>query len=215
VSDLNPDAEALSGRGAIERYYRFHSRIYDATRWSFLFGRQALIDHLRDTLAPANILEVGAGTGRNLRALCTAFPDAQVAGVDVSQDMLRVARRNLGPLASRVELLHRSYDGPVGRRPFDLVVFSYSLSMINPGWVSALEAARADLAPGGHIAVVDFHDSALSWFKRWMAVNHVRMQGHLLPNLEDRFETCHRRIRGAYLGVWNYLTFVGRKPRTT
>ncbi len=27
----------------LERYYRFHSRIYDATRWSFLFGRDKLV----------------------------------------------------------------------------------------------------------------------------------------------------------------------------
>jgi S-adenosylmethionine-diacylgycerolhomoserine-N-methlytransferase len=44
--------------GALARYYRFHARIYDATRWSFLFRRTAL----SAPAAPAHILEV-AGTG--------------------------------------------------------------------------------------------------------------------------------------------------------
>ena len=28
---------------ALTRYYRWHAPLYDATRWSFLFGRAALI----------------------------------------------------------------------------------------------------------------------------------------------------------------------------
>ncbi len=28
---------SLPAETAVEKYYRFHSRIYDATRWSFLF----------------------------------------------------------------------------------------------------------------------------------------------------------------------------------
>jgi S-adenosylmethionine-diacylgycerolhomoserine-N-methlytransferase len=45
-------------------YYAWQSRIYDATRWAFLFGRDALLDDLQ--LKPGNtVVEVGCGTGRN------------------------------------------------------------------------------------------------------------------------------------------------------
>ncbi|MBK9054941.1 MAG: class I SAM-dependent methyltransferase, partial [Chloroflexi bacterium] len=27
----------------MERYYQFHARLYDATRWSFLFGRSTIL----------------------------------------------------------------------------------------------------------------------------------------------------------------------------
>ena len=42
---------------------------------------------------------------------------------------------------------------------FDHLFFSYSLSMI-PTWAAALEAAMANLKPGGEIWVVDFWDQA-------------------------------------------------------
>ena len=51
-------------------YYRFHAGIYDATRWSFLFGRKTLLYNLPvRTDIPQSLLEVGCGTGHNLRLL--------------------------------------------------------------------------------------------------------------------------------------------------
>ena len=41
---------------AIERYYRLHSRIYDATRWSFLFGRAAILREVAKVASPRRIL---------------------------------------------------------------------------------------------------------------------------------------------------------------
>src|SRR5262245_13261722 len=141
----------------IERYYRLHSRIYDATRWSFLFGRSRLLHALADE-APRRILEVGCGTGRNLVALGQRFPHASLAGVDLSPAMLSIASRKLEQRGLAAEWHQRAYHAPLSpEEPFDLVVFSYALSMFNPGFESAIEAAHADLAPGGKIAVVDFH----------------------------------------------------------
>ena len=106
------------------------------------------------------ILEVGCGTGKNLMQLGRAFPQARLWGLDLSGDMLAVARKKLQDLAPRLTLIQAAYDRPVGEaHPFDLVVFSYALSMFNPGWEEALEAAHNDLAKGGAIAVVDFYDS--------------------------------------------------------
>lgn len=208
------DAAAVAGRRSIQRYYRFHSRIYDATRWSFLFGRHGIVARAAALSRPARVLEVGTGTGKNLVRLCRTFPQARISGLDISTEMLDVARRKVGRFASRVNLLHRPYDGPIAKDvSFDLIVFSYSLSMINPGWERAIDSAYEDLAPGGYIAVVDFHGSRVAAFRRWMGVNHVRMDAHLLPYLQCRFKTEEFRLRGAYGGLWTYLSFVGSKPR--
>jgi S-adenosylmethionine-diacylgycerolhomoserine-N-methlytransferase len=197
----------------MEEYYRLHARIYDATRWSFLFGRNTIVALAAQHMPrPRAVLEVGCGTGVNLLRLCKAFPEAEIVGLDVADSMLQMARKNLGPRRDRVRLLHASYDRPLFARPhFDLIVCSYSLTMINPGWEQVIAHAHADLAPGGAVAVVDFHDSALPPFKRWMGVNHVRMDGHLLPELEARFAPRERQVRTAYGGVWQYLLFVGTK----
>jgi S-adenosylmethionine-diacylgycerolhomoserine-N-methlytransferase len=197
----------------LENYYAFHSRIYDATRWSFLFGRTAILELARATQPrPNRILEVGCGTGRNLVLLARLFPHAHLTGVDLSRAMLDVAERKTAPYGPRIALKHASYDAPLGRAAgYDLVLCSYSLSMFNPGVAAAITAARADLTPNGHFALVDFHDSPWPWFVRWMRMNHVRMDGQLQPLLRSNFTPIVDELHGAYRGVWNYGLFIGRK----
>ncbi len=196
----------------MEGYYRLHAKIYDATRWSFLFGRKTIIQQVAAVARPTRILEVGCGTGKNLIALARTFPQARIFGLDISEAMLKVAAKNLGSLAGQVELLHQAYDRPL--RPeqgYDLILFSYSLSMMNPDWQRVLQYAQADLAPDGHIAVVDFHNSRLPVFKRWMGVNHVRMDGHLLAELVEIFQPQQFETPQAYGGLWEYFLFIGKK----
>jgi S-adenosylmethionine-diacylgycerolhomoserine-N-methlytransferase len=208
----NPTATNPGLPTPVENYYRWHARLYDATRWSFLFGRTAILADVATLLTPRRILEVGCGTGKNLANLCRRFPRATVTGVDLSAPMLAVARRKTAPFGARVKLVHRAYDAPLGAGAgHDLVLFSYALSMFNPGFETALRAAADDLAPGGCIAVVDFHATPLRWFERWMGVNHVRMNGQLRPLLQTLFTPHLDRVDPAYGGAWQYLRFVGRK----
>lgn len=190
---------------ALQSYYALHSRIYDATRWSFLFGRDAIIRRAAGFIRPQRILEVGCGTGRNLLSLQRSFPDAEITGLDLSADMLRIARQK----TTGVRLLQRAYDEPAGG--FDLILCSYALSMFNPGWETAIETASADLNPGGIIAVVDFYHTETTWFENWMRRNHVRMQGHLWPSLRHHFMTLSDTRHPAYLGLWHYGMYIGRK----
>jgi S-adenosylmethionine-diacylgycerolhomoserine-N-methlytransferase len=201
----------LDQAARMERYYRLHAKIYDATRWSFLFGRRRLIERAAVLGQPERILEIGCGTGQNLASLARAFPQAQLTGLDISGAMLEQARKKLSQL-SRVEFVLQSYTRPLqSSRPFDLVLFSYSLSMINPGWQQALAAAVEDLAEGGWLTVVDFHDSPVAAFRRWMGLNHVRLEGQLLPELKRHFRPEVVELRRAYAGLWRYLLFVGQK----
>lgn len=197
---------------ALERYYRFHSRIYDATRWSFLFGREEILRRVaRVNSHPRRILEVGCGTGRNIASLRRRFPHAHITGVDLSEQMLAIAAGKVRD--DKTTLLCRAYSAPVRGEgaPYDLVLFSYALSMFNPGWEQAINAAREDLAEGGCVAVVDFSHSRFGWFRQWMGVNHVRMEGHLWPRLTERFVPVVDERLAAYVGVWNYGLFMGRK----
>ncbi len=212
-STVPPLSAAPARDPGIEGYYRLHAGIYDATRWSFLFGRGTILDYAAAAQpAPARILEVGCGTGRNLVALARMFPRADITGVDLSGEMLAIARRKTAPWSPRVTLLQRAYDAPVAAaRGHQLVLCSYALTMFNPGFEAAIAAAHRDLAPGGHLAVVDFHATRLRWFARWMGVNHVRMDGQLRPLLREKFIPVADRLCPAYGGAWEYLQFVGRK----
>ncbi len=203
------NAEALRG------YYRLHAGVYDLTRWAFLFGRRTLVaEASRRIDPPARILEIGCGTGKNLAALARAFPKAHLVGLDLSAEMLGRAKAKLAPYGDRVELLHRPYAQPLsetdGGEGFGLVVVSYALSMMNPGYGQVLAHCRRDLGEGGVLAVADFHDTRHEWFRRWMGVNHVRMEGHLLAALESECEPLLRRIGRGYGGLWEYFVYLGR-----
>jgi S-adenosylmethionine-diacylgycerolhomoserine-N-methlytransferase len=195
-------------------YYRWHARIYDATRWAFLFGRNGILDAAAAEISPTRILEIGCGTGKNLEALALRFPDAAIVGLDLSADMLDCARPKLARFGDRISLLHQRYDAPVSEgEKFDLVVCSYALSMIHPGSDEVIAHSGEDLSDSGLMAVVDFHDSPAAWFRRWMGVNHVVMEGQILEQLEKSFETVRLDVIPAYAGLWRYLSYLGRYVR--
>ena len=198
-------------QAAIARYYRFHAMIYDLTRWTFLRGREELIRQAAARCYPNDILEVGCGTGKNLLHLGRLFPEAQLWGLDLSPHMLARTRQKLRGLCQRVTLVQAAYDQPLAPGSYDLVVFSYALSMFNPGWEAAILTARRDLSPGSLIAVVDFHHSPFQSFKRWMAFNHVRLDSHLLPRLLELFPSGECSVHLAFGGLWSYFLFIGRR----
>lgn len=201
---------------SLTRYYQFHASIYDATRWSFLFGREGIIKEVSRRASPRTILEIGCGTGHNLDLLCRAFPEAQVTGVDLSGAMLAKAKEKLKAHGDRVQLREAAYNAPLGGNigGYDLILASYALTMFNPGWEQALEAAHADLASHGRLAVVDFHRAQMPGFGKWMSMNHVRMEGHLLEGIEKLFDSEVCKIKSAYGGVWQFLQFVGHRKNT-
>jgi S-adenosylmethionine-diacylgycerolhomoserine-N-methlytransferase len=212
VSGALDTAAGKRTRASVEGYYRLHSKIYDVTRWTFLFGRDAVLHEIAALATPSRILEVGCGTGRNLVALARRFPQAEITGVDLSDTMLEIAGHKTASFGSRVRLAHRAYDFDFApAASCDLILFSYALSMFNPGFEQAITAARHHLVSGGHLAIVDFHDTPWPVFARWMSVNHVRMTGQLRPCLTSGLRPRVDSVRPAYGGFWRYLIHIGRK----
>ena len=199
---------------AMRKYYEWQSKIYDSTRWSFLFGRHKVIQVLptmRDQ--KINILEVGCGTGYNLTKLAKKYKQAQITGLDVSADMITLSRKNTKAFADRITLLEQPYvkGDTKWHEHFDLILFSYALTMMNPFWKDLIFQAKDDLKVGGAIGVADFYNSNFQWFKSHMGNHHVRMDGHLTPVLDQEFDTFYNKVRPAYGGIWHYFVYVGHK----
>lgn len=202
----------------IQQYYKWHAKLYQATRWTFLFGRKRIITALESWgLADKTLLEVGCGTGHNLLYMAQKYPQLHLIGLDISKDMLLVAVPKLKRFSRRILFFEKPYAAGSWhpQPPPDIVLFSYCLTMINPGWEAAIEQASQDLAPGGLIAVVDFHDSPFRFFQRWMGHNHVRMDNQLLPLLRVKFTPVQEEVRLAYGGLWRYFIFIGRNTQET
>ena len=208
-SSFARDAGAQSDQ--MRRFYRVQSKLYDWTRWAFLFGRRGMVDRLVLPRPDAVIVEVGCGTGQNLLQLGRRFPGTRLIGYDVSGDMLARAERKLRKGGVRAELRHAPYGAEALGLVPDVILFSYSLTMINPQWAELIWRAWEDLGVGGQIAVVDFHDTGSGLLTWHMERSHVRMDGHLLPVLEKGFEGRHVALRKAYGGWWRWVEFVGVK----
>jgi S-adenosylmethionine-diacylgycerolhomoserine-N-methlytransferase len=191
----------------MDRMYRYQRHIYDLSRKFYLLGRDRLVREL----APgpgARICEVGCGTGRNLVALARRYPDAEVFGIDASDQMLKTARAAVARagLAGRIRMARCLADelDPAATfglgAPFDAIVFSYTLSMI-PDWARALERGVEALRPAGVLAVVDFSEQRglPEWFRTvlrgWLALFHVTPRAGLPEYLRD----LARRERGSLM----------------
>ena len=94
MTEMSSTGAVLDQSARMEGYYRLHAQIYDATRWSFLFGRKTLIRRVAAMTQPATILEIGCGTGKNLLTLAKTFPQARLFGLDISESMLRIASKH-------------------------------------------------------------------------------------------------------------------------
>jgi len=158
-SQSGPDLDEGSDthRDFLNRYYGWARHIYDLTRKYYLLGRDTAIRQLLAQPSWRRLIEIGPGTGRNLRKLHQGRPSAVLGGIEASDEMLEHARGRC-PWA---QLEHgfaetADYTDLLGDRP-DRVLFSYCLSMVQDPH-AALENARASLAPGGSVIVVDFAD---------------------------------------------------------
>lgn len=212
----------MSVAAAMDRMYHRQRHIYDFTRKYYLLGRDRLLREIaREAPAGARVLEIGCGTARNLARLTRLRPDLQLRGLDASAEMLataqaRLRRRGLdGRIVLRTALAETwspaaTFDE---REGFDLVFFSYSLSMI-PAWREALENAQRHLRPGGTLRAVDFWDQGgwPRWFRRllrgWLDLFHVRHRPELLDHLRalemrggGRFSLAPVAGRYAWLGT--------------
>lgn len=151
------DGDQAAHRDFLNRYYRWSRPIYDVTRKYYLLGRdRALRELAREPWR--GLVEIGPGTGRNLRHLRRLRPDARLGGVEACDEMLAHAQARL-PDARLVQGFAEDTDYAelLGDVPVERVLFSYSLSMIQDA-DGALDRAMRELVPGGEVVVVDFAD---------------------------------------------------------
>lgn len=130
--------------------------------------------------ASGDVLEVAVGTGLNLRH----YPsDARLTGLDLSPEMLEIARRRAGELGRTVDLWEGdAHDLPFPDGSFDTAVCTYSLCNI-PVPEVALSEMRRVLRPGGKLVLVD----------------HIRSSARPVLWLQKAVELFSRHFEGEHM----------------
>ncbi len=146
---------------AAAAYFRAHAADWDDIR-AFSVPEAEVEDALLGLFANDvvdDLLDVGTGTGRVLEIFADRVGHA--LGIDLSREMLAVARANLeGARRRNCEVRHGDmYKLPLASESFDAVVFHQVLHFADRPGAALAEAARV-LRRGGRLAVVDFapHD---------------------------------------------------------
>lgn len=157
-------------REDIKKAYHFYAPFYD-----FLFGavlepgRRAVSREV-NSFKPSHILEIGVGTG----LLLDQYPVSSViTGIDISEDMLRIAEKKAKNL-SHMSINLETMDAENLKFPdysFDCVVLPYVLS-VTPNPERLITEVRRVCKKEGHIVIVNhFSGSGIWWFLEKMVKN--------------------------------------------
>ena len=150
---------AADGDDAVAREYARLAARYDR-RWSFYIEATVGETLKRLDARPGDkVLDAGCGTGALLHALSSQHPKLELAGLDLSPEMLGVAGARLG---GSVELRQGRMEAmPFGDARFDLVVSTSVFHYLRRPDEALAEAWRV-LRPGGRILITDWCDDYLA-----------------------------------------------------
>ncbi len=151
---------------AAETYFRTHAQDWDHIRSLHIDERDveaALVELLADEPID-DLLDIGTGTGRVLEVMAPRVERA--LGVDLSREMLAVARVNLERAGARNCAIRQGdmYQLPAPGASFDAVVIHQVLHYSEQPGRAIAEAARV-LRPGGRLVVADFAPHELEFLR--------------------------------------------------
>lgn len=125
-------------------------------------------------LSPKFIVDIGCGTGYDMRQLSKRYPRARVVGIDIAESMVRRAHRNRN-LWNRLISRESFFCGDAEYLPFasasvDMVVSNLTLQWCDP--LVVFTEARRIMRPGGLLMFTTFGpDTLLELRTAWRAAD--------------------------------------------
>jgi ubiquinone/menaquinone biosynthesis C-methylase UbiE len=166
-------------------------------RWIGFFERKLFGLHRpwACSRATGDVLEVAIGTGLNLPHYP---PEVNITGIDLSPEMLSIARQRARDLGREVDLQEGdAHQLPFEDASFDSVVCVYSLCNIPDPECAVSEMERV-LRPGGKLMLVDHIRSSVLpvlWIQKAFEFVSTRLEGeHLTRRPAEHVKASKLRI---------------------
>lgn len=221
---LNRDLERLEtikqtrARAAAD-YFRRNAERWDEIR-SLYVAESQVEDAVLRIIGPRQVrdfLDIGTGTGRMLEILAPRIERG--VGIDLSHDMLRVARANLERAGYRhCQVRHGDmYNLQVPASEFDLAVVHQVLHYAEEPASVIEEAARA-LRPGGLLIIVDFSAHEEQFLReehkhRWLGFEETEVAGWCLGAGLEPKAVVHLAGQPLTVSIWPAQRPVGAEGR--
>lgn len=189
---------------AAAKYFRENAKRWDMIRSLYVAEsdvEKAMLKAAGDTPIEG-LLDLGTGTGRILQVFSDRIQYG--LGIDLSREMLAVARANL----ERANLRHCQvrlgdiYNLPVPMRSMDIVTIHQVLHFLDEPAAAVAEAARV-LRPGGRLLIVDFSPHQLEFLRTQYA--HRRL------GFSDQEVMAWCRATGLVDATVRHLTASGKR----
>lgn len=192
--DIKRLAEVKEERSrAAADYFRRNARRWDELRSLHVDDGEVedVLKSLLPTTDVGDLLDIGTGTGRMLEVFGPGV--GRALGVDLSHDMLAVARVNLERSGLKNLALRKGdmYQLDFPDASFDAVTVHQVLHFADDPARAVAEAARV-LRPGGHLLVADFAPHDLEYLRR---DHEHRRLGFGDSQVCDWFEATYLKIK--------------------
>jgi tRNA (cmo5U34)-methyltransferase len=194
VSTVPPSVAPFSDPATVARYAEGPPRqvpgFHDLQRMAALLLAERVPDD-------GNVLILGAGGGLELKAFAEMRPGWRFCGIDPSAEMLALAERTLGPLASRADF-HHGYidDAPLG--PFDGAACLLTLHFLpEEDRRHAVAEVHRRLKPGApfvvaHHSVSQEKEEKARWLARYAAF--AKSSGIAPANADNAIQAMSERL---------------------
>jgi ubiquinone/menaquinone biosynthesis C-methylase UbiE len=195
----------------------------------FKLIRRSFVKKLKKYSVEETITDIGCGPGYLLQAVANEFPENMLVGMDISEEMVERAKKNVTSIGyrERIEFKLGSSDHlPFGDSTQDFIISTLSLHHWDEPQLAFKEIYRV-LKPGGQMLVYDLRRDArrmffyLVWFAqnialRFMGAGAIRKinepMGSLLASYtEKEIEEIMKKtpftdykVEGKFAGIYLY-----------
>jgi malonyl-CoA O-methyltransferase len=174
-----------------------------------------LLEYLDENSSCENILEIGCGTGIFTKLLSRAYPEAKITAIDISETMIKEARRRIP--RGRIRFREKAIEDLEITEDFDIAASNVSLHWTED-FYSVIKIVKEYLVGGGEIAVSVYGPGTFKELKtvlselygprRWLSSSFFLSADELLNNMKKIFKNVKMEEYNyeiLYPDIWSFF----------